>query len=455
MTKLIKLHVTLVILLVSTFSVALSAASLPDFATLTDEIRPSVVNITAVQKQGERQVNMFDQLFRRRSPLPQEEEYSPPPRSQGSGFIIESDGYILTNRHVVDGAESVTVYLSDRREFDAEVIGTDEGTDVALLKINAKRLPAVTIGNSDSSKPGEWVMAIGAPFGFDHTVTSGIISAKNRQIGREQYVPFIQTDVAINPGNSGGPLINMKGKVIGINSQIWTRSGGYMGISFAIPIELAIDVANQLKQDGKVSRGFIGVTYQDVDFNQAKAFGLDKVYGALIPEVSKDGPAEKAGLQSGDIVLKINRKKISRAADLPFTIGRTHPGDKVPFEVLRDGKTIKLIVEVGERPTQDEQKQAESKSLSNRLGISVTNIDERLLESINETGVIVTRLERGPAALAGIRRGDIILSMNRQKINSVSDFKKIVKNLPVGRGFPVLVIRPQLGKRFFVVTIPE
>ncbi len=455
MTKLIKLHVTLVILLVSTFSVALSAASLPDFATLTDEIRPSVVNITAVQKQGERQVNMFDQLFRRRSPLPQEEEYSPPPRSQGSGFIIESDGYILTNRHVVDGAESVTVYLSDRREFEAEVIGTDEGTDVALLKINAKRLPAVTIGNSDSSKPGEWVMAIGAPFGFDHTVTSGIISAKNRQIGREQYVPFIQTDVAINPGNSGGPLINMKGKVIGINSQIWTRSGGYMGISFAIPIELAIDVANQLKQDGKVSRGFIGVTYQDVDFNQAKAFGLDKVYGALIPEVSKDGPAEKAGLQSGDIVLKINRKKISRAADLPFTIGRTHPGDKVPFEVLRDGKTIKLIVEVGERPTQDEQKQTESKSLSNRLGISVTNIDERLLESINETGVIVTRLERGPAALAGIRRGDIILSMNRQKINSIADFKKVVKNLPVGRGFPVLVIRPQLGKRFFVVTIPE
>ncbi len=343
MKKLSLFSVEILLVMALLNSLNLFAATLPDFAKLTEEVRPAVVNITAVQKQSDQQVNMFDQLFQRQNQ--QDEGYRPPPKSQGSGFILESDGYILTNRHVVENAESVTVFLSDRREFEAEVVGSDEGTDVALLKIKAKKLPTVTIGDSDKTKQGEWVMAIGAPFGFDHTVTSGIISAKKRQIGRgQQYVPFIQTDVAINPGNSGGPLINMNGKVIGMNSQIWTRSGGYMGISFAIPIELAIDVANQLKKHGKVSRGFIGVTYQDVDYNQAKAFGLDEVYGALIPEVSVDGPADEAGLQSGDIVLSINHQKIDRAADLPFTVGRTHPGDKVPFKILRAGKTETITV---------------------------------------------------------------------------------------------------------------
>jgi len=455
MTKLSIFSVKILMAIAILNSVDMLAAPLPDFAKLTEKVKPSVVNITAVQKQSDQQENMFDQLFRRRNPQ-QEEGYSPPPRSQGSGFIIESDGYILTNRHVVENAESVTVFLSDRREFEAEVVGSDEGTDVALLKIKAKGLPTVSIGNSENTRQGEWVMAIGAPFGFDHTVTSGIISAKKRQIGRgQQYVPFIQTDVAINPGNSGGPLIDMQGRVIGINSQIWTRSGGFMGISFAIPIELAIDVANQIRENGKVSRGFIGVTYQDVDFNQAKAFGLDEVYGALIPEVSEEGPADKAGLKSGDIVLSINNQKINRAADLPFTIGRTHPGDKVPFKILRDGKAINMVVVVGERPGVEEEQQSETQSLTNRLGISVTNIDERLLESINETGILVTRLERGPAALAGIRRGDIIISVNRRKVNSVKEFKEIVETLPINKGFPVLVIRPQLGKRFFVVRIPE
>ncbi len=447
-------------LLMLNFAQLSLAVSLPDFSKLARDNRAAVVNITVVQKQGKQELTMFDQLFRRRAPIPGEkrpgsENFKPAPRAQGSGFIISADGYLLTNRHVVNDAEKVTVYLSDRREFVAEVIGSDEGTDVALLKIDAQNLPTVKIGDSDALKSGEWVMAMGAPFGFDHTVTSGIVSAKNRQLGREQYVPFIQTDVAINPGNSGGPLLNMQGKVVGINSQIWTRSGGFMGISFAIPIELAIDVANQLKENGAVSRGFLGVTYQDVDYKLAKSFGLTEIYGAIIPEVSKDGPADKSGLQPGDIVLKIDGKKIIRAANLPFTIGRTRPGDKVKFVILRDGEEQTLNITVGERPNSQQQKIAEAGNLSNRMGIKVRELSAELQSAIGEDGIQVIQLEKGPAASAGIRVGDIILSINRNRVNGLDQFNRIVKKLPVNKGFPVLVVRPKLGKRFFVVRIPE
>ncbi len=439
------------------FSATGFATSLPDFAKLAKDNRAAVVNITAVQKQGIQPPNVLNQLFQRGLPGhqgPGAKNYIPAPKALGSGFIISADGYILTNRHVVNDAKKITVYLSDRREFIAKVIGTDEGTDVALLKIEAEDLPTVTIGDSDALETGEWVMAMGAPFGFDHTVTSGIVSAKNRQIGREQYVPFIQTDVAINPGNSGGPLLNMDGEVIGINSQIWTRSGGYMGISFAIPIELAIDIANQLKEKGAVSRGFLGVTYQDVDFNLAKSFGLKEIYGAIIPEVSKGGPADKSGIIPGDIVLKINSKKIMRAADLPFTIGRTRPGEKVDFVILRDGKEKNMEITVGERPGAQKEALASSQGLTNRMGITVRDLPSDLQHALGEKGVQVVQLENGPAASAGIRAGDIILSLNRHRVTDLDEFNKIVRELPANKGFPVLVIRPELGKRFFVVRIP-
>ncbi len=427
------------------------ARSMPDFSDVAKKLRPSVVNVSVVQEISQ-QRSLIEQFFERRfgQPIPNEPKLS---RAIGSGFIISEDGYILTNRHVVDDAETVTVRLWNRREYKAKVVGTDAGTDVALLKIDADDLQSVDIGDSQDLKVGQWVVAVGQPFGFDHTVTAGIVSAKKRQIGREQYVPYIQTDVAINPGNSGGPLVDLDGRVVGINSQIWTRSGGYMGISFAIPIEVAMHVAEQLKKHGKVRRGYLGVTYQDVDYDLAQSFGMDEVYGAIIPEVSEGSPAERGGLKAGDIVLEINGHRLESAADLPFMIGLTEPGESIRVKILRDGKEKNLTIKVGERPDQEDA--SGSGSLSNRLGLSVAPMPEEMKGTYDEEGVVVTRVEKGPALRAGIQRGDIIVSINREKVPTVKRFREVVKKLPAGKRVPVLLVRPGLGRRFVVIEVPK
>lgn len=449
----------LLFIFLSFFTINLAVAyDLPDFKTLTKQIRPSVVSLTVERNaasNNRRGNGLLEDLLRRRSPQ-QNDEFQAPAIAQGSGFIISEDGYILTNRHVLDQADKVKVFMSDRREFEAEIIGSDSGTDVALIKIDAKNLPVVKTGNSSALEPGEWVMGIGAPFGFEHTVTAGIVSAKRRTLPGEQYVPFIQTDVAINPGNSGGPLIDMKGKVIGINSQIFSRNGGFMGISFSIPIELAMGVAKQLKKDGKVSRGYLGVSYQDVDYKMAKSFGLKQVYGAILTQVSPKSPAEKGGLKEQDVVLKINGERVERASDLPFIIGQTHPNEEVKLLIWREGKNKTVDLKVGERPSSQVASIDEEPSrLSNKLGLKLQNLTEEQQESIGDNGVLVAVLENGPAAEAGVRQGDIIISVAREPTTTVVKFKKVVDSLKPGEEVPLLVLRPRLGRRFFLITIPS
>src|ERR1700712_745536 len=374
------------------------AEALPDFTSLVEQASPAVVNISTRQKLPDRSVAqgqapdleglppMLREFLERSMP-----PGSRPPgsgkgdrqreaQSLGSGFIISADGFILTNNHVIDGADEILVRLSDRSEMKAKLIGTDPRTDVAVLKIDGKDLPTVKLGNSDKLKVGEWVLAIGSPFGFDHSVTKGIVSAKGRSLPNDTYVPFIQTDVAINPGNSGGPLFNMAGEVVGINSQIFTRSGGFMGLSFAIPIDVAVDVANQLKKDGKVNRGWLGVVIQEVNKDLAESFGLDKPAGALVAQTLPDGPAAKAGLQVGDVILSMNGQPIVMSADLPHLVGALKAGAKANLEVIRDGKRQTLAITVGALPDDDKEVSASPKSSadgsSNRLGVSVAELTD-------------------------------------------------------------------------------
>lgn len=341
--------------------------ALPDFTTLVEQASPAVVNISTKQKLPDRIASgqmpdleglppMFREFFERNMP---QQPRSPrgdrqrEAQSLGSGFIISSDGYVLTNNHVVADADEIIVRLSDRSELQAKLVGTDPRTDVALLKVEGKNLPTVKLGDSEKLKVGEWVLAIGSPFGFDHSVTKGIVSAKGRTLPNDTYVPFIQTDVAINPGNSGGPLFNMNGEVVGINSQIFTRSGGFMGLSFAIPIDVAIDVSNQLKKDGKVSRGWLGVVIQEVNKDLAESFGLDKPAGALVAQVLEDGPAAKSGLQVGDVILSMNGQPIVMSADLPHLVGTLKDGEKAKLEIIRNGKRQNLDVTIGAMPDDD------------------------------------------------------------------------------------------------------
>ncbi len=368
-------------------------------------------------------------------------------QSLGSGFVISDDGYILTNHHVIAGADEVIVRMSDRREYVAKVIGSDEASDVAVLKVDATDLPTLKIGDFDDLKVGEWVLAIGSPFGFDATVTAGIVSAKGRSLPSDNYVPFIQTDVAINPGNSGGPLFNMDGEVIGINSQIYSRSGGFMGLSFAIPSEMAVDVANQIKETGKVSRGWLGVLIQEVTRELAESFGMDNPHGALVARVLENSPAAEAGIEVGDVIVEFNGKKVIRSSALPPMVGRAKVGDESNVTVIRDRRSQKIDVLIAQLPTtitQAAYTPPESEAgVNTALGMKVERLSEQARERIKvEAGLEVTEVEdTGPASDAGIQKGDVITMIDNREIGSIDDFETVAGDLESGKSVALLVQR--------------
>ncbi len=447
------------------------AENLPDFTGLVEQASPAVVNISTRQKLPDRAVanQQMPDLEGLPPVLREFLERSMPPGSRppgvgkgdrqreaqslGSGFIISPDGYVLTNNHVIDGADEILVRLSDRSELKAKLVGTDPRTDVAVLKIEGKDLPTAKLGNSNTLKVGEWVLAIGSPFGFDHSVTKGIVSAKGRSLPNDTYVSFIQTDVAINPGNSGGPLFNMAGEVVGINSQIFTRSGGFMGLSFAIPIDVAMDVANQLKASGKVSRGWLGVVIQEVNKDLAESFGLDKPAGALVAQVLEDGPAAKGGLQVGDVILSANGQPVIMSADLPHLIGNLKDGSKAELEVIRDGKRQKLTVTVGALPDEGQEMGdipgSGAERSSNRLGVSVIELTAEQKKNLDiKGGVAIKEVTGGPASLIGLQPGDVITHLNNQAIMSGKQFTDVAKSLPKDRSVSMRVLRQ--GRATFI-----
>ncbi|MCQ2049135.1 serine protease MucD [Stutzerimonas stutzeri] len=441
-------------------------AELPDFTPLVESASPAVVNISTKQKVQSRGATaqmpeleglppIFREFFEHSIPqMPgapgrgQQREA----QSLGSGFIISEDGYVLTNNHVVADADEIIVRLPDRSELEAKLIGADPRSDVAVLKVEGKGLPTVKIGRSDELKAGEWVLAIGSPFGFDHTVTAGIVSATGRSLPNESYVPFIQTDVAINPGNSGGPLFNLDGEVIGINSQIFTRSGGFMGLSFAIPIDVAMDVANQLRTEGKVSRGWLGVVIQEVNKDLAESFGLERPAGALVAQVMDGGPAARGGLRVGDVILSLNDKPIVMSADLPHLVGALKPGSAARMEVVRDGDRKMLDVKIGAMPEEGEAVAASGggqERSDNRLGVKVTELTDEQKKSLDlPGGVVITEILNGPAAMIGLRPGDVITHLNNQAINSAATFARVAEQLPKNRSVSMRVLRQ--GRASFI-----
>ena len=450
------------LMLLCSLSIA-QTRGLPDFTELAEKQGPAVVNISTTQViRGQAQVMPFPfdesdpafEFFKRfipRNPgggLPRDFEN----KSLGSGFIISGDGYILTNAHVVDGADEVTVRLTDKREFKAKTIGADKRTDVALIKIEASGLPTVKLGDPGQLKVGEWVVAIGSPFGFDNSVTAGIVSAKGRSLPQENYVPFLQTDVAINPGNSGGPLFNMRGEVVGINSQIYSRSGGYMGVSFAIPIDVAMDIQNQLRASGKVSRGRLGVVIQEVSKELADSLGLPKPMGAVVNSVEKGGPADKAGLEAGDVILKFDGKVITNSADLPRMVGATRPGSRSVAQVWRKGTTRDIAVTVGEML---DEKQASSKpprggkpaeQTANRLGLVVSELtaDQKRELKLN-SGLLIEDVRGSRSEL---RPGDIIIAIISKgattEIKTAEQFNKLLAQFDKGSNVTLLVRRGEM-----------
>ncbi len=423
---------------------------LPDFTDLVEKQGPAVVNVstTSTARGGPQgpvpEDDPFYDFFRRFGP-PQPREYES--RSLGSGFIISTDGTILTNAHVVDAADDVTVKLSDKREFKAKVIGFDKRTDVAVIKIEATGLPVVKIGDPEKLKVGEWVLAIGSPFGFESTVTAGIVSAKGRSLPQENYVPFIQTDVAINPGNSGGPLFNLKGEVVGINSQIYSRTGGFMGLSFAIPIDVATDVANQLKTTGRVSRGRIGVTIQEITKELAESFKLPKAAGALVTSVEKGSPADKAGVQVSDVIVKFDGKTISSSSDLPRIVAHTRPGSKVSMEIWRNGSGKEVSITVAEMP-QDRTVQRSGKKENGksgnviaRLGLALSELTAEQGKELGISGGLLIEDAQGPALKAGIRRGDVLMAINNQDVKSIDQVNQLMTQYEKARSVALLIKR--------------
>ncbi|GGL93029.1 serine protease MucD [Pseudomonas asuensis] len=441
-------------------------ANLPDFTSLVESASPAVVNISTRQNLPTRRggtMSMPDleglppgirEFFERSIPqMPQgPDSRQREAQSLGSGFIISADGYVLTNNHVVADADEIIVRLSDRSDHTAKLIGADPRTDVALLKIDAKDLPIVKLGNSEKLKVGEWVLAIGSPFGFDHSVTAGIVSAKGRSLPNENYVPFIQTDVAINPGNSGGPLFNLSGEVVGINSQIFTRSGGFMGLSFAIPIDVAMNVANQLRTEGKVTRGWLGVVIQEVDKDLAESFGLEKPAGALIAQVLENGPAAKSGLKVGDVILSVNGQQIIQSADLPHLIGNLKPDSAAEMNIVREGARKTVSVKVGDMPDDDSiaaSGQPGAERSSNRMGIAVAELTDDQKKSLQlQSGIVIKQVTDGPAAMIGLRPGDVITHLNNQPVVSARQFQDTVKKLPADKSISMRVMRD--GRASFI-----
>jgi serine protease Do len=450
---------------------SLSAQQLPDFTQMVEKYGPAVVNISTTAKKKSKDYHghslpdipedsplhdFFRRFFDENSGLFDEQR---PSTSLGSGFIISDDGYVVTNSHVVDDADEIIVRLTDRREFDAELLGIDKRSDIALLKVEATNLPTVKLGSSSELKVGEWVLAIGSPFGFDHSVTAGIVSAKGRSLPDDSYVPFIQTDVAINPGNSGGPLFNLKGEVVGVNAQIYSRTGGFMGLSFAIPVDVMKDVVEQLKTQGKVSRGWLGVLIQDVTQELADSFGMEKSKGALIAKVLSNSPAAAAQFQVGDIIINFDGNHVERSADLPPIVGNTPVGSTVETVVIRQGNRETLKVTIGELPSEDDielavTRKGSQSATSRRLGFSVSDLDEdkRDALSIFKGGILVQRVKDGPARDAGIRKGDIIMMIDNVEIENVTHFKEIVSQLS-DTTVPVLIHR-RGEPRFLALKIP-
>ena len=448
--------------LMSLFSLQALAGSLPDFTELARDNSPAVVNISTrqagsdVREQLRRHFNMpeipedspfhdfFRRFFEEGGPgMPEQEA-----RSLGSGFIISADGYILTNHHVVQDADKIEVRLSDRRFFEARVIGSDKGSDVALIKIDAKDLPTVKIGKSSKLEVGEWVLAIGSPFGFDHSVTAGIVSATGRSLPSENYVPFIQTDVAINPGNSGGPLFNIDGEVVGVNSQIYSRSGGFMGLSFAIPIELAMSVAEQIRDTGHVARGYLGVLIQDVDRDLAESFGLDHPHGALVSQVLPDTPAEKAGLQPGDIIISFNDRTIHSSSELPPIVGASSVDENAQMEVVRNGDKRTMSIRVTQLPenrmaSAGEPAAPAAPDAVEKLGLTITDMTEaaRQRSKLAKGGALVTQVSGGPGQHAGFQPGDVVKMFDRQTVKNARHLRGLIEAAADKNTVAVLVLR--------------
>ncbi|HWI35542.1 MAG TPA: DegQ family serine endoprotease [Burkholderiales bacterium] len=455
---------------------AYAQRDLPDFTRVVEDQGNAVVNISTTQAvrrsaalpqvpgMEDEEVLEFFRRFIPRQPGPGQGAPERPPRSEsrslGSGFVISQDGYVLTNAHVVEGADEITVKFTDKREFKAKVIGADRRTDIALIKIDATGLPAVRFGDPSKLKVGEWVVAIGSPFGFDNTVTAGIVSAKGRSLPQENFVPFIQTDVAINPGNSGGPLFNLRGEVIGINSQIYSRTGGFMGLSFAIPADVALDVQKQLKEKGRVARGRIGVQIQEVTRDLATSFGLDRARGALVNSVEKGSPADKAGVEATDIIIGFDGKQVDSSTDLPRIVGSTRPGSSVPVEVWRKGATKKLTVTVGEliedrvAAAEKPKPQAKAEAQANRLGIVVADLTPEQKKDMKvPAGVLVTEV-KPDARAPEVRKGDVLMTLvhkgQHTELKSAEQFNKLLASLDKNA---VITLQVKRGESTAFVTV--